>query len=353
MVGIMSFTPRPSDRQNLGMAPIASTTKRTVALILFEGFQALDVFGPLDAFDAANALVPGSYHLQLWSLAGEVVRAENGVRVVADRCLHARLHPDTLIIPGGCGARSHKLADTQRKALAAVARRSRRLVSVCTGAFLAAELVEGSLRIATHWKYADELRERFPLLHVDADVLFEHDGDLWSSAGVTAAIDLALKLVADDLGEAVSIACARQLVVHYRRAGDQAQFSEPLQLQQRTAGEFGGLLAWMLANPQSDHSVTALSERTGMSPRNLTRRFTQTFGEPPARFAERLRLDHARTLLMQGLRIEAISRAAGFRSADAFRRAFERRFSVSPSSYCQRFGMVDIAQARHTRNDPS
>jgi transcriptional regulator GlxA family with amidase domain len=325
------------------MDPDKSTRERTIALVLFEGFQALDVFGPLDAFDAANALVPGSYRLELWSLGDEQVRAENGVRVLADRHLHAGLHPDTLIIPGGCGARTLELDPSQRKALIAVARRSRRLVSVCTGAFMAAELVRGSFRIATHWQYADELRARFPLLNVDADVLYVHDGNMWSSAGVTAAIDLALKLIADDLGEAVSIACARQLVVHYRRAGDQAQYSEPLQLQQRTAGEFGGLLAWMIAHPQADHSVTALSDRVGMSPRNLTRRFTQVFGEPPARFAERMRLDHARTLLMQGLRIEAISRAVGFHSADAFRRAFERRFSVSPSTYCQRFGLADLA----------
>jgi transcriptional regulator GlxA family with amidase domain len=278
--------------------------------------------------------------------------------VLADRCLHANLRPDTLIIPGGRGARTLQLSGLQRKLLVGLARRSRRLVSVCTGAFLAAELTEGSHRIATHWKYADELRARFPSLQVDADVLYVHDGNLWSSAGVTAAIDLALKLIAEDLGERVSIACARQLVVHYRRAGDQAQFSEPLQLQQRTAGKFGDLLTWMLANPQSDHSVAALSERASTSPRHLTRRFMQAFGEPPARFAERLRLDHARTLLMQGLRIEAISRAVGFRSADAFRRAFERRFSVSPSTYCQRFGMaepdqVHQTQAHQTRRDLS
>lgn len=331
------------------MKPMASTRERTVALILFEGFQALDVFGPLDAFDAANGLVPGSYRLQLWSLDGEIVRAENGTRVVADRSVHSNLRPDTLIIPGGCGARSLQLSDTQRKALLAIARHSRRLASVCTGAFLAAELANGPLRIATHWKYANELRKRFPQLQVDADVLYVHDGNLWSSAGIAAGIDLALKLIADDLGEAVSIACARQLVVHYRRAGDQAQFSEPLQLQQRTAGEFGGLLAWMLANPRSDLSVTALAERTGMSQRNLTRRFTQTFGEPPAKFVERMRLDHARTLLMQGLRIDAIARAAGYQSADAFRRAFERRFSVSPSAYCQRFGPTPPAPAGSTR----
>jgi transcriptional regulator GlxA family with amidase domain len=337
---------------------LAGPRERTVALILFEGFQSLDVFGPLDAFDAANSLVPGSYRLQLWSLEGEVVRAENGARVLADRCVHANLRPDTLIIPGGYGARTLQLSGLQRKLLVGLARRSRRLVSVCTGAFLAAELTEGSHRIATHWMYADELRARFPSLQVDADVLYVHDGNLWSSAGVTAAIDLALKLIADDLGEMVSIGCARQLVMHYRRAGDQAQFSEPLQLQQRTAGKFGDLLAWMLANPQSDHSVAALSERASTSPRHLTRRFMQAFGEPPARFAERLRLDHARTLLTQGLRIEAISRAVGFRSADAFRRAFERRFSVSPSTYCQRFGMAEPdqfhqTQPRQTREDLS
>ncbi|MEO8460683.1 MAG: helix-turn-helix domain-containing protein [Dokdonella sp.] len=334
------------------MRPDATTNARTIALILYEGFQALDVFGPLDAFDAANALVPGSYRLQLWSLHGERVRAENGVRVVADRCVHSRLRADTLIIPGGCGARSMRLDPVQRKILLAVTRRCRRLVSVCTGAFLAAQLAQRATRIATHWNYADELRARFPHLHVDADVLYLHDGDLWSSAGVTAAIDLSLKLIADDLGEAVSIACARHLVVHYRRVGDQAQFSEPLQMQQRSAGEFGGLLAWMLANPQADHSVTALSARSRMSPRNFTRRFAQTFGAPPAKFVERLRLDHARSLLLQGQRVDAISRAAGFRSGDVFRRAFERRFAVSPTGYCQRFGAIDSTQSQTTRRNP-
>lgn len=327
--------------------------ERTVALILFDGFQTLDVFGPMDAFDAANALVPGSYRLQLWGVEGEVVRAENGARVLADRGIHANLRPDTLIIPGGCGARTLQLSSAQRKTLVALARRSRRLVSVCTGAFLAAELTGGSFRIATHWKYADDLRARFPSLHVDADALYVHDGNVWSSAGVTAAIDLTLKLIADDLGEKVSIACARQLVVHYRRAGNQAQFSEPLQWQQRIEGKLSDLLAWMLAHPEADHSVTALSERMGMSPRNLTRRFVQAFGEAPAKFAERARLDHARTLLMQGLRIEAISRAVGFRSADAFRRAFERRFSVLPSIYCQRFGLVEPLQSPKTRKNLS
>ena len=318
-------------------------------MLLFDGFQALDVFGPLDAFDAANALLPGSYRLQLWSLHGDVVRAENGARVVADRCVHGRLRADSVIIPGGRGARTLHLDQTQRRALAAIARRSRRLASVCTGAFLAAEFVPEATRIATHWKYADELRARFPHLYVDADVLYLYDGALWSSAGVTAAIDLCLKLIADDLGEAISIACARHLVVHYRRAGDQAQFSEPLQMQQRSAGEFGALLAWMLANPQADHSVAALSERARMSPRNFTRHFARTFGEPPALFVQRLRLDHARALLIQGQRIDAISRAAGFRSTDVFRRAFERRFRVSPRTYRQRFGSTAPARNPNRR----
>jgi transcriptional regulator GlxA family with amidase domain len=331
------------------MKPIRPSKGRTVALILFEGFQALDVFGPLDAFDAANALVPGSYRLKLWSVAGEVVRAENGARVLSDSCIHAKLRPDTLIIPGGCGARTLQLSPAQRKTLVALAGGSRRLVSVCTGAFVAAELTQGSYRIATHWKYADDLRTRFPSLQVDADVLYVHDGNLWSSAGVTAAIDLALKLIADDLGEAVSIACARQLVVHYRRDGDQAQFSEPLQLQQRSVGKFSDLLSWMLANPEADQAVPALAQRMDMSPRHLTRRFAEVYGEAPAKFAERIRLDHARTLLMKGLRIDAISTAVGFGSADSFRRAFERRFSVSPSAYCQRFGLMEPNQTPNTR----
>lgn len=342
-----------SSPQNAVMKLTGPPGERTVALILFEGFQALDVFGPLDAFDAANARVPGSYRLQLWSLEGEVVRAENGARVLADRCVHADLQPDTLIIPGGCGARTLCLSPSQRDILTALAQRSRRMVSVCTGAFVAAELMQGSFRIATHWGYADDLRARFPSLRVDADVLYVYDGNLWSSAGVTAAIDLSLKLIADDLGETVSIACARQLAVHYRRAGSQAQFSEPLQWQQRATGKLSDLLAWMLAHPQADHSVMALAERVGMSPRHLTRRFVDVFGEAPAKVAERLRLDHARALLMRGLRIDAVAPAVGFRSADVFRRAFERRFSVSPSTYCQRFGFIESTSTSETSKELS
>src|SRR5579871_4873437 len=183
---------------------------RTIAMLLYEDFQTLDVFGPLDAFDAANALVPGSYRLQLWSMAGEVVRAESGVRVLADKRLHSRLRADTLIIPGGCGARCRPLDEAALLTLKSLARRTRRLVSVCTGAFIAAQLREGRYRIATHWQYASELQERFPELQVDADVLYALDAKLWSSAGITAGIDLSLKLIADDLGETVSIACARQ-----------------------------------------------------------------------------------------------------------------------------------------------
>lgn len=300
----------------------------------------MDLAGPMDAFDAANRLVPGCYRLNLWSLDGETVRAESGMRVLADRKLGPGCRADTLIFPGGAGARSRELDDRTQRALRAVAGRSRRVVSICTGAFLVAALVPAGTRIATHWEHAEQLRQRFPALIVDADVLYLRDSRLWSSAGVTAGIDLALSLIADDLGEATAIACARQLVVHYHRAGNQAQFSEPLQIQQRNAGEFGRLLAWMLANPQADQSVTALAGRADMSPRHLTRRFTEKFGESPGRFVERVKLDHARTLLMQGIRIDRVARAAGFGTVDAFRRAFERRFSTTPSAYRQRFGPV-------------
>lgn len=330
------------DRQNGAMPSLASTRPRVIAMALFNGFQGLDVFGPLDAFDAANDLVPDSYRLNLWSLQGDIVCAENGVRVVTDRAISRICRADTLIVPGGVGARRIVLEGESLRALRAVARRSRRVASVCTGAFLAAGLVPGATRIATHWKYADELRQRFPAIHVDADVLYLRDGKLWSSAGVTAGIDLALSLIADDLGQATALACARQLVVHYHRAGNQAQFSEPLQLQQRSAGEFGHLLAWMLTHPQADLSIPALAARAGMSPRHLTRRFTEVFGESPGRFAERLKLDHARTLLMQGLRVDQVARASGFDYPDTFRRAFERRFLVAPSAYRQRFSHIDL-----------
>lgn len=315
-----------------------SVQPHEVAIVVFDGVQALDVFGPLDAFDAANGIVHGSYRLRLWSLEREIVRAENGVRIIADQVLDEHCRADTLILPGGAGARALAPSAHMQATLRRVTSNARRVAAVCTGAFLLAGLECGVTRMATHWKYADQLRERFPRLEVDADVLYMREDKWWSSAGVTAGIDLTLNLIADDLGAGPAIACARTLVVHYHRAGNQAQFSEPLQLQQRSAGAFGDLLAWMLAHPQADMSVEALAERAGMSARHLTRRFSATFGESPARYVERIRLDQARTLLLQGLRVEQVAAATGFKGADSFRRAFERRFSIAPSSYEQRFG---------------
>jgi len=320
-------------------SPTASAVpQREVAIVVFDGFQALDLFGPLDAFDAANGIVPGSYRLRLWSLEGEVVRAENGVRIIADQILDENCRADTLILPGGAGARAFAPNAQIHATLRRAAGHARRVAAICTGAFLLAGLDCGVTRVATHWKYAGQLRERFPRLEINAEVLYLQDGKWWSSAGVTAGIDLSLNLIADDLGAGPAIACARALVVHFHRAGNQTQYSEPLQLQQRSEGAFGDLLAWMLEHPQADLSVVALADRAGMSPRHLTRRFSATFGEPPARYVERIRLDHARTLLMQGLRVDQVAAATGFKGIDSFRRAFERRFSIAPSIYGQRFG---------------
>lgn len=347
---IMVLCAKRNVHQNVPMPKLSPTQTRVIAVAVFDGVQGLDVFGPLDAFDAANGFAAGAYRLELWSLHGAVVRTESGLRLVADCALGARRRADTLILPGGAGARSIVLAEKMQLTLASVANRSRRLVSVCTGAFLACRFVPDGTRVATHWKYVEDLRERFPAHQPDGDSLYLRDGRLWSSAGVTAGIDLALKLIADDLGESIAVACARQLVVHYHRAGNQAQFSEPLRLQQRSAGEFGKLLAWMIGHPQADLSVHALAERAGVSPRHLTRKFSAAFGESPGKFVERLRLDHARSLLGQGIRVDGAARAAGFRSADAFRRAFERRFSVAPSAYRRRFGAAAVGE-RH--NDQS
>ena len=189
-------------------------------------------------------------------------------------------------------------------------------------------------RATTHWRFAAAMANRYPEVRFDADAIYLRDGPCYTSGGLTSGIDLCLALIADDLGEKTALRVARELVVPFKRAGGQAQYSEPLEFQTRAADGFADLAAWILRNLKKDMGVTALAAKANLSTRQFTRRFSAAFGQSPASYVERLRLDEARRrLALPRETVERIAASVGYASADAFSRAFERRFGVTPSTY--------------------
>jgi transcriptional regulator GlxA family with amidase domain len=313
---------------------------RSVHVLLFDGVNAVDVAGPLEAF-ASVASPDGAraYEPRVWSIGARQIRSESGLRLCADGPAPARTRGDLLLVPGGVGVREPQTLGR----LAAWLRRNHsgftRIAAVCTGAYALAEsgLVD-SRTIATHWAHARDLQRRYPRVRVDADALFLKDGRFYSSGGVTAGIDLALELIEADCGARAAMDVARELVVFLRRTGAQAQFSEPLKLQAAAPGRLKDVCSWAASHLSGDLSVEGLARRAGLSTRQFSRLFREAFGAAPASYVKTLRLDAARTLLAQGGAVARVAEATGFKSADVFRRAFERQFHVSPSEYRNRFG---------------
>jgi transcriptional regulator GlxA family with amidase domain len=246
---------------------------------------------------------------------------------------------DTIIVVGGMGSRQAVHDAALIRWIARHAKRARRVCSVCTGAFLlaAAGLLDGK-RAATHWAAADELRQRFPRVIVDADPIFLRSGKIWTSAGVTAGTDLALALVEEDLDRAAALTLARHLVVFLKRPGGQAQFSAVLETQSRDHGRFAPLHDWMAQHLDADLRVEPLAARVGMSPRNFARVYAELTGTTPAKAVERLRLEAARRALEDGtLPIEAIALRSGFGDEERMRRSFLRHLGIPPRHYRHRF----------------
>ena len=310
-----------------------------VVILAYEGDQTLDVVGPLDAFASAESTSPGSYRTKVVSLDGKRFLSETGLRIEPDCALGDAGPIDTLVLPGGASLRRSGTAEPIAEALRRIAPKLRRLVSVCTGLYgLALSGLADGRRVTTHWKFADDIQVRYPALRVEADAIFIKDGSLYTSAGITASIDVALALIEEDYGPQLSLAAARDLVVYVKRSGGQRQYSEPLRLQMRSSDRFQDLTNWMAESLDQDLSVDALASRVGLSPRQFGRRFLEAFGVTPAAQVEALRLDAARDLIIgSGAGIEQIARAVGFETADVFRRRFEREFGLSPTDYRHRF----------------
>jgi transcriptional regulator GlxA family with amidase domain len=325
-----------TDRAHDGPVPV-----RRIVVVAFEGVQSLDVAGPVEVFTRGGQLGGQPYDVQVVGSTARTVRTSSGIGLRLDRSLsQVRGAVDTIVVAGGDGTgealRDRQLLDGIRR----IGGRARRVASVCTGAFLLAEtgFLDGR-RATTHWDSCELLARRYPQVDVDPEPIFVRDGNVATSAGVTAGMDLALALVEEDLGREAALAAARRLVMYVQRPGGQAQFSAPLQAQAATGREpLRDLQRWVVAHPDGDCSVEALAQRAAMSPRNFARTFAHEVGTTPARWVEEVRVEAARLLLETTDRpVDAVAASCGFGSAETLRRAFLRRLLVAPSDYRKRF----------------
>ncbi len=321
-------------------------TTRTVLFVGYDGVGLLDLTGPFTVFWSASWFLSQRgevpYERRVATVTGGPVNTADGMTLVAEPLSHFDDAPiDTLIVPGALdpsgATRDRALIDW----LAKHAPRARRICSVCTGTFVLAEagLLDGK-RVVTHWQAADQLRTDFPNLKVEPDAFFVRDDPVWTSAGVSAGIDLALALVQDDCGRDVAMSVARQLVVYMRRPGGQTQFSELLNARPRNAEAFAELHDWLSTHLHDETlSVETLARRACMSARNFARVYKTKTGRTPAKAIELFRLETARRLLEDtDERIESIARRTGFGDEDRMRNTFQRHLNVSPRDYRERFG---------------
>jgi transcriptional regulator GlxA family with amidase domain len=334
-------------RHALAMSPKSTRSSprliRLVEVLAYPAVQLLDVTGPLQVFATANDLMVKAgeeppYEIRLVAPSGQSVYASAGVALVADPLPAIDVPIDTLIIAGGQGVDAASLNAGLVDWVRERARRARRTAAICTGAFLLATsgMLDGR-RAVTHWQHCPEFARRFPAVRVESDPIFICDDSVWTSAGVTAGIDLALALVEEDLGRMLALAVARYLVVFLKRPGGQAQFSEVL-LQQASEDTFGALHAWIAKHLAADLSLRVLAGQAGMSERSFSRHYTESTGSTPARAVERLRVEGARRLLLDTrLPLKRISQRCGFGSEETMRRSFLRLLSATPQDYRSRF----------------
>lgn len=317
---------------------------RIIEMLAFPGVQVLDIAGPLQVFASANVLSAKSgqvpYTTRIVAQGAPIVTTSAGLGLVVSALppVHGTL--DTLIVAGGDGVQDAAASMTLLPWVQARAARARRLASVCTGAFVlgAAGLLDGR-RAVTHWTECAEFARQFPAVHIETDPIFVRDGSVWTSAGITAGIDLALALVEQDLGRQLALAVARHLVVFLKRPGGQAQFSTALTLQIADE-QFGALHNWIAAHLTSDLSLPVLARQARMSERNFSRRYAETTGLTPARAVERLRLEESRRMLSDTrFPIKRIAERCGFRSEETMRRSFLRLLGATPQDYRARFSV--------------
>jgi len=311
-----------------------STRPITVGVLGFDRVNALDITGPLEVFTAVTVEGRPAYQSHVVSVTGQPFTAESGVAFMPTAQPPDSF--DTILIPGGEGLREPNTLAEATSWIRRHAPAARRVVSICTGAFglCATGLMDGR-QVTTHWRFADLLAAQNASVAVRPEALFIKDDQFYTSAGITAGLDLALLLVEEDFGPSAAAAAAKELVMFLRRPGNQAQICDALEVQARSADRLSDLVAWMAANLRHDQTVVELSRRVGMSPRHFARRFQERYGTTPGKFRENLRLDQARARLEtdQTLNLGSLAAQLGFSGEDTFSRAFKRRFGVRPSDH--------------------
>lgn len=321
---------------------------RVVVIPLFAGMQPVDMVGPHEVLAGANEAMDRlgrqgrRYRLITAALAAGPVKAESGLVLCADVALAdvkatARNPVHTLLIPGGDGVHERPLELIDH--IARLGSKAERVATVCSGAFLAAAagLCDGR-RVTTHWSVAGQLADMHPNLTVDPDPIYIHDGPLWTSAGVTSGIDLALALVEHDCGSEIARIVARYMVVYLQRPGGQSQFAAPVWSKAAEGAPIRQACDIIHAELSGDLSVDTLASRVGLSPRHFTRKFRSEIGEPVGKHVERLRVEAARQVLeTEQVGLDAVAKRCGFGSAETLRRAFHRRLGCSPNDYRRQF----------------
>ena len=333
----------------LGQSSQQIANSRQIGFLVYPGCEILDVCGPHDVFSYADTWLTRlgrnetGYQCILIAAAPGPIRTKCGIEIAPTHVFREvgdKL--DTLVVAGGCMNVEEACEDpTLVEWVRSMAPRTRRVASICTGAFiLAAAGLLNQRRVTTHWMFSELLATTFPLVQVDSSPLFCRDGNIYSSGGITAGIDLALALLEEDLGPALTLTVARTLVVFPRRPGGQSQFSGYMKWNEvgPKRADIDQLLGWILGHPGEDLSVAALADRMAMSPRNFARLFLSAAGQTPAKFVDRARADAARCKLEQtALPVATIAEECGFRDAERMRRTFQRLFDVSPHNYRTRF----------------
>lgn len=302
---------------------------RAVAIILHPGFQLLDAAGPIAAFEIAERFIPESYALQVMAPGGGEIESSSCVKLTSTPLAAGPF--DTVIVSGGEVSRS---MDALREILQWLRSMSaRRIASVCSGAYILAEagLLNGR-RATTHWASCYDFSRRYPSIDLESERIFVRDGDIWTSAGISTGIDLALALIEDDLGEAIARRVAQQLVVHQRRPGGQSQFAVIVELAGRT-GRFANLITWMREHITENLTADRLADQAAMSERNFARVFVAETGTTPAKAVERLRLETARAAIESShAPLDHIARSTGFGDTARMRRAFMRALGHPPQA---------------------
>ncbi len=330
------------------MRQVANTRAVTRSVVIFgyPGVQALDMVGPFDVFTgatlnlAAQGRFEDGYDVTIASAGGEPVTTGTGLVLVAKPLPDPDCGIDTVVLPGGFGLDQARKNPDVVDWVKAVAGSARRVVSVCTGAFLAAQagLLDGC-RATTHWAFADQLARQFPSVAVDPDPIYVHSSPtVWTAAGVTAGIDLTLSLVEEDHGTEVAQTVARYLVLYLRRPGGQSQFAAPVWMPRAKRAPIREVQESIEAEPGAAHSISELAGRAAMSPRHFTRVFTDEVGEAPGAYVDRIRTEAARRQLEEtDDTVTVIATRCGFGTAETMRRNFVRRMGISPDQYRKAF----------------